>query len=148
MTITWLRDRAVDHAITTISKLKQFIPHDGIVRPAIHTTRAAAICRARSMARHQMDPDRRLAWARSSRVRRYGARLTRDRRSYHRDEDETARQSRPKIQMTGKVRGRSRVTGNLSPRSRPLAPPQHHPRIAIAGDFPRGAAIRHLSTRQ
>jgi hypothetical protein len=35
MTITWLRERAINHAITTISKLKQFIPHDGIVRPAI-----------------------------------------------------------------------------------------------------------------
>jgi hypothetical protein len=39
-----------------------------------------------------------------------------------------------------KVRGRNRVTGNLSARSRPLAPPQHRPRIAIADDFPRGAA--------
>src|SRR5439155_5823391 len=93
------------------------------------------------------DPDRRLAWRGPPVYRRYGARLTRDWLSYHRDEDETARQSRPKIQMTGKVRGRSRVTGNLSARSRPLAPPQHHPRIAIAGDFPREAASRHLSTR-
>src|ERR1700730_6043503 len=35
-----------------------------------------------------------------------------------------------------KARGRNRITGNLSVRSRPLAPPQHHPRIAIAGDIP------------
>ena len=47
----------------------------------------------------------------------------------------------------GKGEGATRVTGNLSARSRPLAPPQHHSRIAIAGDFPRGAASRHLSTR-
>jgi hypothetical protein len=39
-----------------------------------------------------------------------------------------------------KVRGRNRVTGNLSARSLPLAPPAAPPRIAIAGDFPRGAA--------
>src|ERR1700687_3892992 len=38
-----------------------------------------------------------------------------------------------------KARGRNRITGNLSVRSRPLAPPQHHPRIAIAGDIPPGS---------
>jgi hypothetical protein len=38
-----------------------------------------------------------------------------------------------------KARGRNRITGNLSARSRPLAPPQHHPRIAIAGDIPPGS---------
>jgi hypothetical protein len=43
-----------------------------------------------------------------------------------------------------KVRGRNRITGNLNVRSRPLAPPQHPPRIAIAGDVPRGAASRHV----
>jgi hypothetical protein len=41
-----------------------------------------------------------------------------------------------------KARGRNRVTGNHSVRSRPLAPPQHHPRIAIAGDVPQRAASR------
>jgi hypothetical protein len=43
-----------------------------------------------------------------------------------------------------KVRGRNRVTGNLSVRSRPLAPSQPPPRIAIAGDVPRGAASRRV----
>src|SRR5258707_12957410 len=38
-----------------------------------------------------------------------------------------------------KARGRNRITGNLSVQSRPLAPPQHHPRIAIAGDIPPGS---------
>jgi hypothetical protein len=38
-----------------------------------------------------------------------------------------------------KARGRNRITGNLSVRSRPLAPPQHRPRIAIAGDIPPGS---------
>src|SRR5207248_9196408 len=33
-------------------------------------------------------------------------------------------------------------TGNHSVQSRPLAPPQHHPRIAIAGDVPQRAASR------
>ena len=41
----------------------------------------------------------------------------------------TSAQGRPE-----KVRGRNRITGNLNVRSRPLAPPQHPPRITIAGD--------------
>ena len=44
-----------------------------------------------------------------------------------------------------KVRGRNRITGNRSVRSRPLAPSQPPPRIAIAGDVPRGAAKGRLS---
>src|ERR1043166_5864909 len=51
----------------------------------------------------------------------------------------TSAQGRPE-----KVRGRHRITANLNVRSRPLAPPQHPPRIAIAGDVPRGAASRHV----
>jgi hypothetical protein len=43
-----------------------------------------------------------------------------------------------------KARGRNRIAGNFSARSRPLAPPQPQPRIAIAGDVPRGAASRLL----
>jgi len=39
-----------------------------------------------------------------------------------------------------KARGRNRVTGNFSVRSRRLAPPQLPPRIPIADDVPRGAA--------
>jgi len=35
-----------------------------------------------------------------------------------------------------KVRGRNRITGNRSARSRPLAPSQPPPRIAIASDVP------------
>jgi hypothetical protein len=38
-----------------------------------------------------------------------------------------------------KARERNRITGNLSVRSRPLAPTQHHPRIAIAGHIPPGS---------
>src|SRR5438067_12090091 len=48
-------------------------------------------------------------------------------------------------ELPAKVRGRDRITGNRSVRSRPLAPPQPPPRIAIAGDVPRGAASRRLS---
>jgi hypothetical protein len=39
-----------------------------------------------------------------------------------------------------KVRGRNRITGNRSVRSRPLAPSPPPTRIAIASDAPRGAA--------
>jgi len=39
-----------------------------------------------------------------------------------------------------KVRGRNRITGNRSVRSRSLAPSPPPPRIAIASDVPRGAA--------
>jgi len=38
-----------------------------------------------------------------------------------------------------KVRGRNRITGNRSVRSRSLAPSPPPPRIAIAGDVPRGS---------
>src|SRR2546421_74259 len=51
---------------------------------------------------------------------------------------------------SGAMERREGATGSLAPLAsdrRPLAPPQHHPRIAIAGDFPRGAASRYLSTR-
>jgi hypothetical protein len=44
-----------------------------------------------------------------------------------------------------KVRGRNRTTGNRSVRSRPLAPSQPPPRIAIASDVPRGAATQKSS---
>ena len=44
-----------------------------------------------------------------------------------------------------KARGRNRITGNLSVRSRPLAPPQHHPRIAIAGDIRPGSGDQRPS---
>ena len=76
--------------------------------------------------------------------------ISRYRCPYHRYKDETARQFRPKIQMTGKVRGRSRVTGNLSAESRPLAPQQHlHgsrlPAISRgelrSGIYPRGSTL-------
>ena len=39
-----------------------------------------------------------------------------------------------------KVRGRNRITGNPSVRSRPLAPSLPPTRIATASDVPRGAA--------
>src|SRR5437016_12591574 len=46
-----------------------------------------------------------------------------------------------------KVRGRNRITGNRSARSRPLAPSQPPPRIAIASDVPpRGRKIVDLGT--
>src|SRR5436305_514302 len=99
MTITWLRDRAVGHAITTISKLKQFIPHGGIVRPAITYDESGGNLRSEIDGTPSNGSGSTPRVVRSSRLRRYGARLTRDRRSYHRDEDETTRQSRPKIQM-------------------------------------------------
>jgi len=43
-----------------------------------------------------------------------------------------------------KVRGRNRIAGNRSVRSRPLAPLRPTQRIAIASDAPRGAASRHI----
>src|SRR6266699_3695641 len=47
-----------------------------------------------------------------------------------------------------KVRGRNRITGNRSARSRPLAPSQPPPRIAIASDVPpRGRKQPHQVTR-
>jgi len=52
----------------------------------------------------------------------------------------------PPLLGAQKARGRNRITGNLSVRSRPLAPAQHHPRIAIAGDIPPGS--RKSSGRQ
>src|SRR5437763_2375945 len=38
--------------------------------------------------------------------------------------------------LRAKARGRNRITGNRSVRSRPLAPSQPPPRIAIASDVP------------
>jgi hypothetical protein len=45
----------------------------------------------------------------------------------------------PVAERAQKARGRDQITGNLSVQSPPLAPPQHHPRIAIAGDIPPGS---------
>src|ERR1051326_2305801 len=56
---------------------------------------------------------------------------------------EEASRPAPHLTRFAEARGRNRVTGNHSARSRPLAPPQHLPRIAIARDFPRGAASRY-----
>jgi hypothetical protein len=43
-----------------------------------------------------------------------------------------------------KARGRNRITGNLSVRSRPLAPPQYHPGSRLPAISRRGAASRRV----
>ena len=58
--------------------------------------------------------------------------------AYYRTTDraEDAPGSKLAVLAQAKVRGRNRITGNRSARSRPLAPSQPPPRIAIANDVP------------
>src|SRR5438270_6680743 len=53
------------------------------------------------------------------------------------------------VPAQAKVRGRNRITGNRSARSRSLAPSQPPPRIAIASDVPpRGRKFDDVVTGQ
>jgi len=64
------------------------------------------------------------------------------------DRAEDAPGSKLAVLAQAKVRGRNRITGNRSARSRPLAPSQPPPRIAIASDVPpRGRKFDHLRTQ-
>src|SRR5204862_678817 len=65
------------------------------------------------------------------------------------DRAEDAPGSKLAVLAQAKVRGRNRITGNRSARSRPLAPSQPPPRIAIASDVPpRGRKFDHVVTGQ